>query len=199
VVTGRLVTYSPMAQHWGTYLAGFEWNIYGCGTYRQPVSEPYAEALLKRFMERLGRKQHCRVSYFAALERRYSGCGMSPIPLHWHFLAAGKDSSAMDQVAQNLWTEQFGDAKIEVYDPSRDGAYYVCKLVGHWNSTFLQGNLHLLRNHGPSDLIAAARNNTYVPDHLKDKVFGEYLRVEYWPNRAVSTSIEETGGYPHHA
>jgi hypothetical protein len=197
---GYLKTYSPIAQHWGEYLRGFDWNIYGCGTYRHPVSETYAEALLKRFMEKLGRKQRCRISYFAALERRYSGCGMSPIPVHWHFLAAGKNSEGLNSVAQHLWSQQFGDARIELYDPDREGAFYVCKLVGHYNSTFLDGNLDLLPNRGPVDLIAAARINSYVPDHLKDKVFGEYLRVVPWPEevsgRTRSTGYDE-GGYPH--
>jgi hypothetical protein len=28
--------------------------------------------------------------------------------------------------------------------------------------------------HGPSDLLAAAQTNPYVPAHLKDRVFGDY-------------------------
>lgn len=191
---GYLKTYNPIAQHRGEYLRGFDWNIYGCGTYRHPVSDTYAEALLKRFMEKLGRKQRCRISYFAALERRYSGCGMPPIPAHWHFLAAGKNSYDLASVAQVLWSKQFGDSKIELYDPDREGAFYVCKLVGHCNSMFLDDGLDLLPNRGPADLIAAAWTNPYVPDHLKDKVFGEYLRVVSWLKDA---SRGNEGGYSH--
>jgi len=31
--------------------------------------------------------------------------------------------------------------------------------------------------HGPSDLLAAAAENPYVPAHLKDRAFGQYLVV----------------------
>jgi len=195
---GYLKTYSPMAQHWGEYLRGFAWNIYGCETYRHPVSDTYAAALLKRFMEKLGRKQHCRITYFAALEKRYSGCGMPPIPVHWHFLAAGKNSDDLDWVAQHLWSKQFGNSRVGRYDSDREAAFYVCKLVGHYNSVFLDDGLDLLPNRGPVDLIASARINPYVPDHLKDRVFGEYLRVVPWPKEASggNQSIGH-GGYPH--
>ena len=170
----RLMTYSAPQQHWGTYLRGFNWNVYGCGTYREPVSAVRAEVLMKRYMERLSRKLKAPVSYFAALERRYSGCGMPPIPAHWHFLAACDPAYGMREVAQALWTEKFGDAKVDVYDPSQGGAFYISKLAGHANGEFTFANLDLLAHHGPSDLMAAAHASAYVPDHLKDKLHGQY-------------------------
>ena len=173
----RLVKYNAMAQHMGTWLKGFDWNIYGCGTYRNPVSETYAQALMKRFMEHLNRQLRTRVTYFAALERRYSGCGYSPIPVHWHFLAVSDRSESMAALAKDLWEEKFGNAEIERYDPTKDGAYYVCKLATHPNGLTVINNLDRLEYRGPSDLIAATYSDPYVPDHLKGKVFGEYLRM----------------------
>jgi hypothetical protein len=38
-------------------------------------------------------------------------------------------------------------------------------------------NLNQLEYHGPSDLLAAAADNSYVPAHLKNRVFGDYLMV----------------------
>lgn len=101
--TRFLKTYNAPQQHWGTFLSGYDWDIYGCGTYREPVSEPAAEALMKRFMEKLGKKLRTPVSFFAVLERRYSGCGMPPTPLHWHFLATSTYSQSFADIAQNLW------------------------------------------------------------------------------------------------
>ena len=173
----RLVTYNAMAQHTGTWLRGYDWNIYGCGTYREPKSGPHAQALMKRFMERLQRKLHAPVSYFAAMERRWSGCGDSPIAVHWHFLAASVSCEAMAPMAESLWAELFGNAKIDPYDGNRDGAHYVCKLASHQNGLILSGNLDQMEYHGPSDLLAAAADNPYVPAHLKDRVFGDYLVV----------------------
>lgn len=174
---GQLKTYSPMNQHMGTWLMGYNWSIYGCGTYREPVGEVGAHALMKRFMERLDRKLRAPVSYFAALERRTSGCGLSDIPTHWHFLAACPRHEGMAQIAHSLWEERFGNAKVERYDRTRNGAFYVCKLVNHANGSVLSGKMEWLPYEGPSDLLRAAALNPYVPDHLKDKVFGQYLVV----------------------
>lgn len=150
----RLINYNAMAQHTGTWLRGYDWDIYGCGTYREPKNETHAQALLKRFMERLQRKLHAPVSYFAALERRWSGCGdcapmerrwsgwgESPIAVHWHILAASVSNEAMAPMADSLWSELFGNAKIEPYDANRDGAFYVCNLASHQNGLILSGNL----------------------------------------------------------
>lgn len=173
----RVIKYSPMLQHTGTWLRGYDWQIYGCGTYREEVTAPWAQTLIKRYFDRLRRKLRCPVSYYAGLERRYSGCGGSEIRPHWHFLAAADGSEGMAEKATDLWKELFGIAKIEPYDANRWGAYYVCKLAVHQNGHVESHGLERLGYHGPSDLIAAARSNPYVPDHLKDKVFGEFLRV----------------------
>ena len=175
-MNAQLINYNAAAQHMGTWLSGYDWNVFGCGTYRDPVSEVRAQALMKRYFERLARKLHTPVSFYAALERRYSGCGLSPVPAHWHFLAACIEPAGMASIAERLWKELFGDAKVELYDSSA-AAYYVSKLSPHQNSTILDGGMERLSYNGPTDLVAAAYANPYVPDHLKDKVFGEFLRV----------------------
>jgi hypothetical protein len=173
----QLTTYTPMTQHTGTWLMGYDWSIYGCGTYAEPVNEFRAEVLMRRFMERLDRKLHAPVSYYAALERRYSGCGLSPIPLHWHFLAACPRSEGMAKLASELWEEKFGNAEIVRYDRTKNGTFYTCKLANHANGMPLTGKMEHLRYDGPEDLLAATQSNPYVPDHLKDRVFGTYLVV----------------------
>lgn len=172
-----LKSYSPMAQHTGTWLRGYSWNIYGCGTFSKPVGEVYAVALMKRFMEKLDHKLRAPVSYYAALERRYSGCGMSPIPVHWHFLAACPRSEGMVNLATRIWEDQCGNAKIERYDGTRYGCFYVSKLVNHANGAILDGKFEHLKYNGPTDLLAAAATDPYVPNNLKDKVFGKYLAL----------------------
>src|SRR4051794_23150753 len=98
-----LKNYNPVVQQTGTWLEGYPWTLSGCGTFRVPTTPKYAEALMKRFMEKLRRRLKVSVSYFAALERRYSGCGLSPIPLHWHFLAACGVQDDAAGTAQRLW------------------------------------------------------------------------------------------------
>lgn len=175
--TGTLMTYNPLQQHWGTFLLGYDWNIYGCGTYREPISSARADVLLPRFMERLGRKLHAPVSYFAALERRYSGCGIASIPVHWHFVAACQHAEGIREASEHLWSKHFGNCKIDLYDPQLDGVFYISKLAAHPNGEFKFENLELLDYRGPSDLVEAAHANPYVPAHLKDRTHGEYLVV----------------------
>ncbi len=171
----ELMTYDATQQHYGAWLSGYDWDVYGCGTYREPKSEVRAQILLKRFMEKLGRKVHAQVSYVAALERRYSGLG--GCPLHWHFVAAGGPKGDIAAVGQELWWKHFGNAKIEPYDPGFDGAFYICKTAADAEGLLEMRNLDRLSYHGPSDLIESAHGNAYVPEHLKDKVFGQYLVV----------------------
>jgi hypothetical protein len=81
------------------------------------------------------------------------------------------------RVTESLWAERFGNAKIDLYVWNRQAAYYVCKLVSHQNGLIISGNLDQMKYRGPSDLLAAASTNPYVPAHLKNQVFGEYLVV----------------------
>ena len=177
-MNGSLMTYHPAQQHWGTFLSGYHWDIYGCGTYREPVSVGRAETLMKRYAERLEGRLKTDVPYFAALEHRFSGCGMSPIDVHWHFVASSSRYAAdMDYKAEQLWRAKFGDAKIRPFDPTRNGLYYISKLADHPNGVFLFDKMDFTPYEGASDLIAAAHANPYVPDRLKDVAFGEYLTV----------------------
>ena len=174
----RLIKYTAIAQHIGTWLRGYHWQFYGCGTYRDDhMTETWAQILIKRYFERLSRKLGRTVSYYAVLERRYSGCSGFEIRPHWHFLAAAHGCEGLEVSAEKLWKERHGIAKIEAYDPDGWGAYYVAKLSGHQNGLVEFYGLERLQYHGPPDLLVASRENPYVPDHLKDKVFGSFLRV----------------------
>jgi hypothetical protein len=176
--SSRPVTYNATAQHWGEYLRGYDWAIYGTGTFRRPdLGVSGATAYLKRYFEQVDKATRSRIPYFAALERRRSGCGMPGINPHWHFLAAGDDPQSLARTAETVWFRNFGDAKVGIYDLTRPAAFYVAKLAGHPNGEFQFKNLELLEYRGPQDLLAAAHDNDYVPAHLKDRVFGEYLAV----------------------
>ena len=80
-------------------------------------------------------------------------------------------------MATDLWEQLFGHTKIEVYDKDRPGAFYVSKLVSQQNGLILSGNLDQMDYHGPTDLLAAAREDPYIPARLKDRVFGDYLVI----------------------
>jgi hypothetical protein len=180
---GRLVGYNAGAQHYGEWLRGYDWQIYGCGTYSTPVNERQAHAFLKRFFERLRKRIRASVGFYAALEQRYSGCGMSPIPLHWHFLAASTHENAalVAEAAQDLWSGKFGNSKIDEYDATGNASFYVakCAMLPHCSSEV--SFPPFLAYHGPADLLQAAAESPFVPEHLKNRAPGTYLRYESFP------------------
>jgi len=180
---GRLVNFNASAQHYGEWLRGYDWQIYGCGTYRSPVNDIQAHAYLKRFFEHLEKRISSRVGFFASLERRYSGCGMSPIPIHWHFLAASEnpDPLFVARTARYLWQDKFGDAKVDPYDESGGAGYYVAKCLTLPHCSTEMRFPPFLAYHGSADLIQAATKNPFVPEHLETRASGSYLRYELFP------------------
>jgi hypothetical protein len=183
ITSGRLVNYDAGAQQYGEWLRGYDWQIYGCGTFRSPVNEAQAHAFLKRFFEHMEKRIRASVGFYAALEHRYSGCGMSPIPLHWHFLAAStqEDSTLVAKVAQELWSAKFGNSKIDPYDAAGNAAFYVAKTVLMPHCSTEMRFPPFLVYQGPADLLQASTENPYVPDHLKGLATGFYLRYELFP------------------
>jgi len=49
----RCQSYNQTVQDYGTFFAGFAWQIYGCGTYRTKQSTDSARGLFHAFHRRL--------------------------------------------------------------------------------------------------------------------------------------------------
>jgi hypothetical protein len=174
-----LFNFNSTSQDYGEYFAGFPWTLYGCGTYRKKPSIDVAGSLLKRYFRELGKSIGAPVAYLAVPERRTSGCGYHPIPLHWHFLAAGPChlTAALLRNAKQLWTDGLGNAAVSPYDRSRPGAHYIAKLAGGHDFNFHLDNLDRLPYQGPRDLFQAAIDNSYVPAHAKGLIRSDTLAL----------------------
>lgn len=177
----RLMTYNAAAQHYGTWISGYPWTLYGCGTFRSGAlradNSGAAERSVNIYFKRLEDRMHGPVPHVGTFERRYSGCGLSPIPLHLHFLAASSEPDRLLAKADQIWTKMFGHCQFEPFNPDENGPHYVAKLFAHDNGEPILGGLATLDYRGPADLLEAAGHNPYVPDHLKWKTHGEYLVV----------------------
>jgi hypothetical protein len=178
MVEGYLTTYTPTQQHAGDFLRGFSWRLYCTGTFRrQPWDESEALLRLKRSISalrramRFGRRQ---VAFYAALDSKYSGLGNSGVRKHWHFLLACPDHPLLEHVFEQLWFAEHGFTRFIRYCPEDAAAYYINKLIPDGVFQYFEGLEHLTYS-GPSDLIEAARQNPYVPERLKNKVFGKFL------------------------
>jgi hypothetical protein len=174
---GELITYRPEQQHYGMFLNGFDWKLYGTGSFRRlPRGEEEAVFHLNRFATKLSRAMQFKkndLAYYAALEDRTPGLGGIPVRKHWHFLMACPEHQLLKSVAEQLWMEN-GLCKIERYDPQGAAAFYMHKLVSQGASTY-ERNLHRLTYNGPMDLIEATKLSPYVKQRLTGKTTGEYL------------------------
>ncbi len=175
---GQLVTYRPQQQHAGMFLAGFPWRLYGTGSFRyMPKDDHEATIYLNRFLRSLGDAMHFRrkdIACYAALEDKTPGLGGKPVRKHWHFLLACPDNPLLESVAEQLWIASNGWPKIKRYDPQDSAPFYINKLVADGAISY-ERNLETLVYSGPSDLIAACGESSYVPEPLTDKTVGEYL------------------------
>jgi hypothetical protein len=172
----QLVTYRPQQQHAGTFISGFDWSLYGTGSFRRlPADDEKAVFYLDRFATKLSRSMRFKkndLAYYAALEDQTPGLGGKPVRKHCHFLVACPDHELLPSVAEQLWLEN-GRCKIDRYNQTLAAGYYINKLIADGAVTH-ERNLQLLRYTGPSDLIEATLYDSYVPDRLKNKTSGEY-------------------------
>jgi hypothetical protein len=164
-----LKTFNTTQQQYGDFFAGYAWTIFGCGTFRRKLASQHAISILKMYMRELGITLKARIPYIAVPEYRHSGCGLPAIPLHVHFLAACPPQweETFHVIAGDLWETMAGNSQVVPYDPTRGAAHYIAKLTSSADFEWLDDNLGYLPYTGPSDLIAAAQNNPYVPEHAK--------------------------------
>jgi len=166
---GILYTVKSDCQHYGDFFAGYSWTHFCCGTYQSPTSLDKAASLMKIYVRRLGKSMGIRIPYVAVPESRPSGLGHHQIRPHWHFLMAGPEHRAAEltRSAIALWDRCYGDVKIERYDPTRKGAHYIAKLTSQAGFDYIFENLDRLDYRGPKDLVATAKQNPYLPQHVK--------------------------------
>jgi len=175
----RLQSYNQTVQDYGTFFAGFAWQIYGCGTYRTAQSGDSAVGIFHAFHRRLRSSINSRIAMIAVPEKRYSGCGAPAIPLHWHFFMSGPQhlSHTLLKNAQTIWTAKYGDAKIEPYDATMSGAYYLAKGARENDFDYLLLDLCRLPYQGPTDLMNHSLTAPYVPAHVRSQRTRETRRL----------------------
>ncbi len=190
----KLSQFNMTCQQYGDFFAGYDWSIFGCGTFKRRVSAAEAPHVMKRYVRELGANVKAWIPYVAAIERRTSGCGYPSIPLHLHFLAAcpQQSTTAFLECARSLWSSTSGNSKINLYDPFGSAAHYIAKLAAHPNFEYMIGNLDRMNYKGPTDLVKAAEDNPYVPGHVKGRSHGKTLVLRDNISRLpVSTSGKE--------
>jgi hypothetical protein len=173
----HLKYFTPLTEHYGKWLNGFDWRVLGTGTFRRtPRDEHEAVLSLRRFASSLTRAMKFRrreLAYFAVLETaKLSGLG--GVRPHWHFLMSCPDHPLVLPVAKQLWFLSHGFGHFKPFVRNGGAAHYVSKLLAD-GASYRVANLSTVRYSGPTDLIAAAVGNPRVPDRLKYKTCGRFL------------------------
>ena len=123
--------------------------------YRHSVSVEKAHKTMTVFLRRLEKALGgCPVACLAVLERRTSGCGAPGASLHWHFLAAAPPQFVSELLLHSrlIWKSNYGNPKIDQYDPTGWAAHYISKTAGDPGSDYQIHNLDRLNNVGPNDI-----------------------------------------------
>jgi len=174
-----LTSFSHIVQDYGTYFSGFDWQIYGCGTYRDRAAIHSVHSSFSKFHLLLAKHFRAPIATIAVPEDRDSGNGKPAIRPHWHFVMAGPPqySEALLTTARLFWTSLFGNAHIQPYDPALAGCHYLAKTAATGSLDFIIRNLDRMPYRGPMDIIKDSMTNPNVPDHVRDRSALETLRV----------------------
>lgn len=105
-------------KEYGEFLREMPWDFYTTLTFRLPIG---CEAAVRRFntwIRRLEQRAQGPVGWFRSVER-----GRSDL-IHLHSLIEEPESLIISDL-RDAW--KWGRSDIQIYDPTREGAFYVAK------------------------------------------------------------------------
>jgi hypothetical protein len=124
------------------------WKLFCTFTFAWKVSDLQANRIYVEFINRLERALKSDVGYVRGDEKRISGCGMPACGRHFHALLTSAAPLVPSDIEQR-WMSMAGKrydgagAKVEPYDPNRNGASYVLKFINREHGDWAFRKLHL--------------------------------------------------------
>jgi hypothetical protein len=112
-----------------------DWKLFCTFTFAGwKVPDEKADKIFAEFINRLEGVLGCDVCYVRGDEKRLSGCGKPACGRHFHVLLTSV-APLQPAFIEWLWQSMAGNrsddagAKVEPYDPARNGAEYVLKFI----------------------------------------------------------------------
>ena len=137
------------AENYATWFKPIHWQLIGAFTFAWSVSDRQADGVFSGFIHGIEKHYRSDVGYVRGDEKRFSGCGKPASPRHYHALLACAAPLSPNFVA-DLWMSMAGHrsdgagAKVDVYDPNKNGVSYVLKHMNQANGAWtLSKNLYL--------------------------------------------------------
>jgi hypothetical protein len=143
-----MATNGPVILGYVNWLQGVRWQLFCTFTFAWPVSDPQADKVFKRFIDRLEKSLACPIAYIRGDEKRFSGCGMPAAPRHFHAVLTTHGRLDRHWVADH-WMQMAGHrlkgagADVRIYDPNLGGLAYVLKFINQPNGEWAVHNLDL--------------------------------------------------------
>ena len=117
-VSERTTNMKTTGADYGDYLSKIPWNFYTTLTFRLPVGWETAVRRFNIWIRRLQQRAQGELGWFRSVER-----GRHDL-VHLHSLIEEPESLLISDL-QGAW--KWGRTDIQIYDPTRGGAYYVAK------------------------------------------------------------------------
>jgi hypothetical protein len=134
-------------EEYAGWIKQVDWKLFGTFTFAWKASDPQAANTFAEFVNRLERTLKADVGFVRGDEKRPSGCGKPASGRHYHALltsAAPMEPAAVEWLWMSMAGKRSDDAgaKVEPYDPARNGAEYLMKFInkvdGDWAFRKLQ-------------------------------------------------------------
>jgi hypothetical protein len=171
-----LETFDHAVQQYGAFFAAYAWQAYCTGTFRTEQGLVAAERRFQRFINMAERKLKSPLGFVAVPDRTTSGLGKSG-PWHWHFLLCGPPhlEAELLMLAKKLWEWLNGNAHVLPYDRDLNGAHYLAKKAGEEHFDYWIKIPDCMKRTAFPDFFLQQQSDPYVPNHVRDKLFGETL------------------------
>jgi hypothetical protein len=140
-----------VVKQYADWLNVVPWKLFCTFTFAWKVSDPQADKVFAEFINRVEKALRCDVGYVRGDEKRFSGCGKPACGRHFHALLTCA-APVSHLYIEAVWMSMAGNrsdcagAKVEPYDPTKNGAAYVLKFVNQADGDWTFRKLHLFHS-----------------------------------------------------
>ena len=115
--------------NWEVFLRGFEWDYFGCVSFRWSITQKTAKERMAKLFEKLSSKyKSAEIRLFYVCEENKTRNGYHTHFILWTDIANKAEiKSYVENHFRGKGTEPFANTKIETYDPKDGGIGYLLK------------------------------------------------------------------------
>ena len=115
--------------NWETFLRGFQWDYFGCVSFRWSITQKTAKERMAKLFDKLSSKyKSAEIRLFYVCEENKTRNGYHTHFILWTDIANKAEiKSYVENHFRGKGTEPFANTKVEAYDPKDGGIGYLLK------------------------------------------------------------------------